>query len=242
MTVARAHGGRNHAKPHESWRERLLSFATVTATAALIWIWASSQTRQSAEANCRIHFVPSAADTQSVGPEEPISVRIQFNGSKSEVEDAVNAVNGRVFDIVVGTAGIPGTPGGHEVSLAELIAAMPAIEEIGVRVQSVQPSIANVAIETVIRREARVLVRTAGGTAVLTAVADPQVVSIWIPEPLLPRLVEPVTVEAIVGEGFLASPVGAVTEVPVALPADVAAVVGRARIDPVRVRVRSMQP
>ena len=86
------------------------------------------------------------------------------------------------------------------------------------------------------------LVRTAGGTAVLTAVADPQVVSIWIPEPLLPRLVEPVTVEAIVGEGFLASPVGAVTEVPVALPAEMAAVVGRARIDPVRVRVRSMQP
>lgn len=243
MMPGRSLGGRNHGKTAQgmlgdSWKERLLSFATVTATAALIWIWASSQTRQSADANCRLHFVPSAADTQSVGPEEPISVRIQFSGSKSEVEDAVNAVNGRVFDIVVGSAGVPSTPGGHEVSLAELIAAMPAIEETGVRVQSVQPSIANVAIETVVRREARILVRTASGGPARAAVAEPAVVSIWVPEPLLPRLPEPIVVEAIVGDGFMASPPGSTTDVPVALPADTAALIGRARMDPVRVRVR----
>ena len=137
---------------HESWRERLLSVATVTATTALIWIWASSQTRQTAEANCRIHFVAASSDTQRVGPEEPISVRIQFTGSKPAVDAAINAVNGRVFDIPVGTQGVPGTPGGHEVSLGELIAQMPVVDSSGAHVRSVQPASVSIAIDARAKR------------------------------------------------------------------------------------------
>jgi hypothetical protein len=161
---------------------------------------------------------------------------VQFSGSKSSVEDAVNAVNGRVFDIVVGTAGVPNTPGGHEVSLAELIAAMPAIEETGVLVRSVQPSIANVAIESVVRHEARVLVRTASGAIIENAVVEPETVSIWVPQPLVARMTDPCTVDAIVPS---APAPGVTVEVPVTLPADVATTLGRARIEPNRVRVRS---
>jgi hypothetical protein len=236
MMSLRTNGAKHPQHPPESWREKLLSFATVTATALLIWIWASGQTRQSAEANCSIHFLPASADAQSVGPEEPVSVRVQFSGSKSSVEDAVNAVNGRVFDIVVGTAGVPNTPGGHEVSLAELIAAMPAIEETGVLVRSVQPSIANVAIESVVRHEARVLVRTASGAIIENAVVEPETVSIWVPQPLVARMTDPCTVDAIVPS---APAPGVTVEVPVTLPADVATTLGRARIEPNRVRVRS---
>jgi hypothetical protein len=236
MMSLRTNGAKHPQHQPESWREKLLSFATVTATALLIWIWASGQTRQSAEANCRIHFLPASADAQSVGPEEPVSVRVQFSGSKSSVEDAVNAVNGRVFDIVVGTAGVPNTPGGHEVSLAELIAAMPAIEETGVLVRSVQPSIANVAIESVVRHEARVLVRTASGAIIESAVVEPETVSIWVPQPLVARMTDPCTVDAIVPS---APAPGVTVEVPVTLPADVATTLGRARIEPNRVRVRS---
>jgi hypothetical protein len=224
--------------PHqpESWRERLLSLATVTATALLIWIWASGQTRQSAEANCRIHFVPQSADTQSVGPEEPVSVRVQFSGSKSAVEDAVNAVNGRVFDIVIGTSGVPNTPGGHEVALAELIGSMPAIEETGALVRSVQPSFTNLAIESVLRHEVRVVVRTASGAIIDNAVVDPDMVSIWVPEPLIARMTSPCTVDAVVPS---APAPGVTVEVPVTLPADLSTTLGRARIEPTRVRVRA---
>jgi hypothetical protein len=236
MTGQRQQGSR-HANHHpDSWRERLLSLATVTATALLIWIWASGQTRQSAEANCRIHFLPAASDSQSVGPEDPISVRVQFSGSKSAVEDAVNAVNGRVFDIVVGTTGVPNTPGGHEVSLAEVIAAMPLIEESGVLVRSVQPSIANVAIEAVVRSQARVLVRTASGAVIDNAVVEPATVSIWVPEPLVARMSDPCTVDAIVPT---APAPGVTVEVPVTLPAELATTLGRARMEPTRVRVRT---
>lgn len=131
----------------ERWRERILSYATITAIAALIWNWASTQTRQEGDANCRVHFVASTADDHTVGPSEPISIRIQFTGSKPAVDAAINAVNGRVFDIPVGTNGVPGSPGGHEVSLAELIEQMPVVDSSGARVRSVQPASVSIAID-----------------------------------------------------------------------------------------------
>jgi len=222
---------------HETWRERLLSLATVTATTALIWIWASSQTRQTAEANCRIHFIAASAGTERVGPEEPISVRIQFSGSNSAVEAAVNAVNGRVFDIPVGTLGLPSAPGGHEVALDRLIGAMPAIEETGATVRSVQPPIANLAIEAMARLEARLVVRPAQSGALTRIRYEPETVTVWCPAALVPRLPQALVIES-------AAPHTALREVelPVALPADVAAIVGRARIEPATVRVRAVDP
>lgn len=146
----------SHLHPHaprgERWRERLLSLATITAIAALIWNWASTQTRQVGEANCRVHFVASTSDGHTVGPSEPISVRIQFTGSKPAVDAAINAVNGRVFDIPVGTQGVPGTPGGHEVSLGELIAQMPVVDSSGAHVRSVQPASVSIAIDARAKR------------------------------------------------------------------------------------------
>jgi hypothetical protein len=113
---------------------------------------------------------------------------------------------------------------------------MPAIEETGVLVRSVQPSIANVAIESVVRHEARVLVRTASGAIIENAVVEPETVSIWVPQPLVARMTDPCTVDAIVPS---APAPGVTVEVPVTLPADVATTLGRARIEPNRVRVRS---
>ena len=131
----------------DGWRERLLSFATITAIAALVWNWASTQTRQTAEANCRIHFLPASAETQSVGPADPVSVRVQFSGSKAAVDAAVNAVNGRVFDVTVGTLGVPAESGGHEVQLGELLAQMPVVDESGAHVRWVLPASASIAID-----------------------------------------------------------------------------------------------
>lgn len=222
---------------HESWRERLLSLATVTATTALIWIWASGQTRQTAEANCRIHFIAASTDTQRVGPEEPISVRIQFSGSSSAVEAAVNAVNGRVFDLPVGTLGIPADAGGHEVALAEVIAAMSAIEESGASVRSVQPPIANLAVESIMRREARLVVRPAQSGALTRARCDTATVAVWLPSALADKLPEALVAVA-------AAPHSAMAEIDVSvqLPPEVAAIVGRVRIEPATVRLRAGEP
>lgn len=131
----------------EGWRERLLSFATITAIAALVWNWASTQTRQTGEANCRIHFLPASAEAQSVGPADPITVRVQFSGSKAAVDAAVNAVNGRVFDVAVGTLGVPAEPGGHEIQLGDLLAQMPVVDESGAHVRWVLPASASIAID-----------------------------------------------------------------------------------------------
>jgi len=225
-----------HAHRSDSWRDRLLSFATVTATTVLIWIWASSQTRQTAEANCRIHFIPATADTQRVGPEEPISVRIQFSGSSTAVESAVNAVNGRVFDIPVGTLGTPSVSGGHEVTLDSVIAAMQPIEESGATVRSVQPATANLAIEAIVRREATVVVRAAQSGALTRVRHEPQTVSIWLPAGLDGKLPESLVVEA-----FAPHTSQRELEITLRLPPDIEAVVGRARIEPSTVRVRAAE-
>jgi len=222
---------------HESWRERLLSLATVTATTALIWIWASGQTRQTAEANCRIHFIAASTDTQRVGPEEPISVRIQFSGSSSAVEAAVNAVNGRVFDLPVGTLGIPADAGGHEVALAEVIAAMSAIEESGASVRSVQPPIANLAVESIMRREARLVVRPAQSGALTRVRCDTATVAVWLPSALADKLPEALVAEAAAPHTSMAE-----IDVSVQLPPEVAAIVGRVRIEPATVRLRAGEP
>jgi len=52
----------------ETWRDRLVSYAAVTAIATLVWLWASNQTRHVAEANMRLLIVPESPETQAVGP------------------------------------------------------------------------------------------------------------------------------------------------------------------------------
>ena len=131
----------HHPAPHrhETWRERLLGYATVTATAALVWFWAANQTKQTSEVSFRLHFVPGSIENQFVGPDEPLMVRVQFSGSSSAVESAVEAVNGRTIDVAVGTCGIPSESGGHDVVLADVIARIAAVADAGASVRSVQP-------------------------------------------------------------------------------------------------------
>lgn len=228
----------HHAhRPHEraeTWRERLLSYATVTATAALIWIWASSQTRQSGEANCRVHFLPADADTQTVGPEEPISVQVEFVGSKTAVDNAVNALNGRVFDFKIGTAGIPSTTGGHEVMLSQIIADMPVIANSGASIRSVLPSSTHIAIDAVIRREARIVVRQARQGALRRCSYEPTTAIVWVPEALASKLPASLTVEAVAPSTDARD-----AEVALTLPAEIAAVVGRVRIEPAKLMLHA---
>lgn len=131
----------------DSWRDRFMSYAAVTAISALVWIWASNQTRQTAEANLRLMIVPASPETQTVGPTEPISVRVQFTGSKLAVDHAVDAVDGKTLSVTVGTCGVPESIGGHELTLADVIEKIPAIESTGASVRSTQPSFATIAID-----------------------------------------------------------------------------------------------
>lgn len=132
----------------ESWRETLMSYAAITAIAALVWIWASNQTRQVAEANLRLVFVSSSPEAQTVGPTEPIAVRVQFTGSKTAVDHAVDAVAGRTLSVTVGTCGVPNSIGGHELSLADVIEQIPVVESTGATVRSTQPSFTTIAIDS----------------------------------------------------------------------------------------------
>ncbi len=131
----------------ETWRDRLVSYAAVTAIATLVWLWASNQTRHVAEANMRLLIVPESPDTQAVGPSEAISVRVQFTGSKAAVDHAVDAVSGKTLSVAVGTCGVPSAVGGHELTLADVIEQIPAVESTGAGVRSTQPSFATIAID-----------------------------------------------------------------------------------------------
>jgi hypothetical protein len=131
-----------------TWRERLLNYAAVTVIAALVWSWASSETRQVGEAEMKLLFTPSSPQSQSVGPTEPVSVRVNFIGSKAAVDHAVDAVRGRTLTVTVGTCGIPNSIGGHEVALAKVVGAMSVVESTGARVRSTQPAFATITIDS----------------------------------------------------------------------------------------------
>jgi hypothetical protein len=230
----------HHGTRHENWRDRLLGYATVTATSALIWFWASNQTRHSADVNCRVHFIPGSVENQLVGPEEPVSVRVQLLGSKVAVDRAVSALNGRTLDIAVGTLGVPSDTGGHDVALADVLAQMPLIAESGATVRAVQPTSATVAIEALTRRDASIAprfgaARTSGETAI-----DPSKATVLVPSVIADKLPSTLVVEAAPSAEMLALLEPGrrhQVEVPLVLPPEVAALVGRARIDPPTARI-----
>ncbi len=236
------HQHKTHGAHHrqESWRERLLGYATVTATAALIWVWASGQTRQSIDVSFAVHFVPGSSANQFVGPDQPLEVRVEFSGSKSAVDRAVDALNGRTIDIPVGTCGVPNESGGHDVVLRDVIARLPLISETGASVRTVQPASAAIAIEAAVRREAAVTAhfgnaRTAGETVI-----DPKSVEVSIPAALAEKLPSALVVEATLTAEVLARLEPGrrhQLDAPLALPAELAATIGRARIEPARARV-----
>lgn len=130
----------------DSWRDRFVSYAAVTAIAALVWIWASNQTRQTAEANLRLLIVPEPSSMQTVWPTGPISVRVQFTGSKIAVDQAVGAVDGNTLAVTLGTCGVPDTNGGHRITLSDVVELIPAVESTGASVRWTQPPFATFTI------------------------------------------------------------------------------------------------
>ena len=224
----------------ETWRERLLTIATVTATTALVWVWASSQTRQSADVTCEIHFVPATPESQIVEPTEPITLRIQFTGSKIAVDRAIDAMNGRTIDVPVGTAGVPNESGAHKVMLADMLAQLPVVSESGAAVHSVQPSSAGLAVETLVTREARVTARFGNARAGGEVAIEPSTVRVMIPSQQLAGIPDQLVVDAIVPADTLAQLEPGrrhQVEALLTLPPDVAAIAGRARITPAKARV-----
>ena len=225
---------------HETWRERLLGYATVTATAALVWFWAANQTKQTSEVSFRLHFVPGSIENQFVGPDEPLMVRVQFSGSSSAVESAVEAVNGRTIDVAVGTCGIPSESGGHDVALADVIARIAAVADAGASVRSVQPPSTAVAVETAVRREATVTARFANARTAGQTTIEPAMVQVVVPATLAERLPASLVVDAMLTTEMLAHLEPGrrhQVEVPLSLPAELATIIGRARIDPSKARI-----
>lgn len=222
------------------WQERLLTFVTVTAITALVWIWATNQTRQTTDVTCMLHFVPASSERQIVLPAESIPIRIQFAGSRSEIERAVEACNGRTLDLAVGTAGVPGEPGVHEVVLADALALFGAIEKSGASVRAVQPAFASVEVRALVARDATVRPRFGSARLSGDAIVQPATVQLLLPADAADALPTTAAVDAVVPPeilGDLEAGRRHQLDLALTLPPDLAGLAGRVRIDPPRARI-----
>lgn len=131
------------------WRKRLVDLVTVTAIAAIVWLWAASQTAQT-----RVIAFDAVIDSGdparfTVTPDETLRLSIEVRGSRQAVLAATESLSGRTLRLLTGADGVPSSPGTHDIVLKDVLGISPAVAPLGVDVASVTPSVVRITIERV---------------------------------------------------------------------------------------------
>lgn len=203
----------------------LKTLATVTLVAALVWLWAESESLRSTQVAPRLEISSEFAAANS-GPSSSVGspgfleakldglesgqvVRISLRGSTAGI-DAIQRIVPGVLKLTIGSPGVPSTPGEHLLNLREVLAEQYPFRRSGVSIESVEPPQARVRIAQLVVVKLPVMVDVTAGEFDEPPTASPREVSVLVPEGLtlrdsyaaVAKLEESTLAEAREGERF----------------------------------------
>jgi hypothetical protein len=130
-------------------RRKLVDLVTVTAIAAIVWLWAAGQTVQT-----RIISFDATIDSGdparvAVSPVDALHLTVEIRGSRQAVLSATQSLSGRTIRLLTGADGVPSTPGSHDLVLKDVLSVSPSIALLGVDITAVTPAVIEIEIERV---------------------------------------------------------------------------------------------
>jgi hypothetical protein len=222
------------------WKPALGNAVVVTVVSILLWMWAAARTRETTSVTFFVQFVSSDAMRLAVLPLDPITVEVELQGSRRDLDRAKDRLSGKTVILRSGSPGIPATAGAHVIDFARALSRTEDIVATGVAITNTSPVSGSIELLETETIEAKV-------TAVLPGVQvsgpieiEPDRVVVTLPKTLAPSLGADPHVEAYLSPaqtnglqpGRRHAP-----DVPLRVPEALAAQARLARFDPERVRV-----
>jgi hypothetical protein len=222
------------------WRGRIGSFATVTAVALLLWLWAAGRTTEVGTISVQARFASGDPGRVAVLPPTPFTVELRLRGSRRDLDDAASRLAGTVLELRSGGPGIPAAIGDHVIDLATSIDRSEELSRLGASVDAANPASATVEVVELVSVEAPITpdlpgVRLAGGVTV-----EPERVTVRLPAALFRRLDGPPRLEAYLPPSqseALATGRRHSIEVPLRLPESLEADAALVTLEPARARL-----
>jgi hypothetical protein len=130
-------------------RRKLVDLVTVTAIAAIVWLWAAGQTVQTRVISFDATIDSGDPTWTTVTPNEPLHISVEIKGSRQAVLSATQSLSGRTIRLLTGADGVPSTPGSHDLVLKDVLSVSPSVAPLGVDITTVTPAVVEIEIERV---------------------------------------------------------------------------------------------
>jgi hypothetical protein len=130
-------------------RRKLVDLVTVTAIAAIVWLWAAGQTVQTRVISFDATIDSGDPTRIAVTPNEPLHLSVEIKGSRQAVLSATQSLSGRTIRLLTGADGVPSTPGSHDLVLKDVLSVSPSVAPLGVDITTVTPAVVEIEIERV---------------------------------------------------------------------------------------------
>ncbi|MFO0828893.1 MAG: hypothetical protein U0572_12195 [Phycisphaerales bacterium] len=180
------------------WRPVAANFAVVTLVSLVLWLWAAGRSRETTTVGLSVRFVVADTDRLLAVPVDPISVDVELQGSRRELDRAAERLSGKTIPLRVGRVGVPSALGTHSIDLTLAIGRAQEINEAGVAVVSTSPSTTTLELVETESVDAKIVLVVPGYQIAGQTVAEPSTARVTLPKSLVPALGNPPQIEAFV--------------------------------------------
>jgi hypothetical protein len=178
------------------WRPMLANGAVITVVSLLLWLWAAGQTRETSSVEAFLRFIPADAERSTVTPSDVLTISIELQGSRHELERASERLSGKTITLRTGRPEVPATPGIHTIDLSAALNRAEELSAAGVVAISTSPSSTSIEVMETVTVDAKVVPNLPGAQLSGTPVIEPETVKVTLPKALLPGLGADPTLEA----------------------------------------------
>lgn len=223
--------------------EHIKTFLLVTLIAALVWIFAESESLTTRKVRADVLFEVEAGSDRMVDlPDNPTGrerVDVVIEGSTAAVTEA-EAILARVIRLKPGMEGVPAEPGERSVNFRTAISNLPELRDRGVTISRVDPENVRLRIDQLVDRELKVVGEAPEALLDGPPEVKPLTAKLTLPQSLVSLLPSDSMIKARVSPESLARLVPgrreSVGNVPLLPPPEVASARG-VRVEPARAEV-----
>lgn len=180
-----------------AWRTTVTNVLVVTVVSVLLWLWAAGATEESRPVRFDVRVITADPERIQTEPTEAIPVNAVVRGARREVADAAERLSGKTFDLVVGSVGVPGTPGTHTINLADTLRRTSRVPlgRVGIKVDS--PETLTITVSELETVTASIVPVLSNLSIVGEPIVDPLTAQLRLPKSLVPLLGASPRVEAL---------------------------------------------
>ena len=168
-------------KPAAKWRSEVMNAVAAAVIALLIWAYANDRTRESASVAGTVRLAPADPRVQFVEPSTAVSLAVEVRGSRRAIE-AFEDVLRSGLPLATGGDGLPAEAGTHAASFREVLAANPTVIATGAEVLRVRPESLRFEVGSLVTEQVPIAVVLPNAAVRGEIFADPQVVTVTLPE------------------------------------------------------------